>query len=267
MDALPWENLLLMVTVDVAIVMTLSVFGGVVVGRAAGASMVKGGVVGLLPFLGPFVWAVVLRTRVPDLLHVGVSSGRSTRQWVASGLLVVAAVLVACSTFQSWGSADAAMGDYRFGLSGSPADTVVGAIATLGTAVLLIAVALMALLWTAWGRGALIAASLAAFWALVVVDLWIVLTSATAIADTVADVSAGRAEANLTLGLAAWSMLIAILLSVAASLILATLTGPGVAPSTAFVGSERMDVTADSSAGFGMIGTPSRGGLDYGDGF
>jgi hypothetical protein len=226
MPDIPWDALLLLVLVDLVLVLTFSVWSGYIVARAASQPPGRAALVSVLvPVVGPAFVGIRHATR-SNLWTT--EADRKGPFWVAVGLLVISGLTLSAATLMPWGAIDGRVGSYGGSWDASPWDTKVGALATVGSA-LILAGWVGVLLWTARRRTvALITGFLGLLWLVTALDSWIVASLADGVASRVDGLTVrdARVEASFSVGPAAWLALTAGVLIVAASVLLTARPAP-----------------------------------------
>lgn len=231
MDKVPTGSILLLVLVDVALVETMSAVFGAAVARAAGKAWWLGALVGLIaPVVGPLVWAVVAFAREPGLARVARRSERPRVTWAGAAACGLAAALFLVSTPLNWGEISGNVQSYALATDASPADTGVGLIATVGSAIALVAALAATLFSTSRVRTGMVAGFVAGAWLLITLDGLIVFSALGGLSDAADGLSGGRAAvvANPSAGL--WVSLVAALVALLGSMLVLHLRDPVVLP-------------------------------------
>jgi hypothetical protein len=220
MPDIPWDALLLLVLVDLLLVLCFSLWSGYVVARAADLPPAKALLLSvLIPVAGPAFVGIRRATR--SNLWTSQVDRRPTF-WVAVGLLGVSGVTLFAATLMPWGAIDGRVGSYGGSWDASPWDTKVGALATIGSS-LIVAGGVAVLLWTARRRTvALVGGLLGLAWLVVALDSWIVAALADGVTSTVdgLTVKGEHVEASFAVGPAVWLTMTAGVLIVAAGILL-----------------------------------------------
>lgn len=273
MDHVPVGSVLLLFVTDLMIIESLSLFLGLVVASAGGASTWKGALLGLLvPVVGPLVWAVVLVGRRPPLMSASRLRSRGFGVYGAAALLAFAAVLLLTAAVMPWGEVVGEYDDYLLAGDAAPVDSALGFLLTVGSALLLAVEAVVALIFAAWGRLALLTAVLGAGWLLVTVDGLIVFSALSELSETVEGLSGGSARAQIGARGGLWLALVASVFALTATVVLAVLPRARwapISPGVAATGLEtpRSPAGARTTTGFPQSSNTPQSGYDYGDGF
>jgi hypothetical protein len=221
---LPIGTVVLLLLIDVVATVGLSVVLGVLVARAAGKTRSIGTVLGLfLPLVGPLVWAGVVVARDPTLLGVQRVRERTPALLVAAGLLAMGAALFVICTPLGWGQITGGYHKYWLAQDASPADSWLGMFATFGTAAVLAAALVAAVLVTAWHRIAILVLLVGASWTAIAVNSLLSFRAVDGLTETVSGVTGGNATVSASAGPANWLVLLAGLLTIAGALRLALL--------------------------------------------
>lgn len=218
MSHIPWGSVLLLIVVDTLVIVVMSAMFGVAVARTAGAKVWTGLAVGLfLPVIGPLVWGIVVSRRSPDARAEADRRGPSVL--AASGLFGLAATLFLVATPLAWGHVSGTYEDYALRTSAAPADTGVGLVATVGSAILLF-VALGVLLMSGAHRlVAGVTGFISGSWLLVSLDAWIVLSALDGVAHTAEGASGGRVVAEASPAAGLWLCLVAAVIALAGTVV------------------------------------------------
>ena len=221
MQHVPTGSILLIVLLDIAVVCGLSAIFGAGIARAAGSRPWLGVLVGLLlPVVGPLAWLLVGVVRDHRLLATERNTDRCAATWVPFGLVIAGALAFVVATPLAWGSVRGGYDGYSLATDASPADSVVGAAATVGSAVLLAVVAYVLVISTARRRLAVPLGFVAGTWLLVTLDSLVVIFALDGFAEDVSGVSRGQASVEAAPAGGLWTCLLAAVLTLAAALVL-----------------------------------------------
>jgi hypothetical protein len=227
MPDIPWDALLLLLIVDLLLVLAFSVWSGYVVARAADLPRAKATLIAVVvPVAGPAYVGIRHATR--SNLWTG-EVDRRPSFWVAVGLFVLSGIALLAATLMPWGAIEGRVGSYGGSWDATPWDTKVGALATVGSA-LILAGWVGVLLCTARRRTvALVGGFLGLLWLVVALDSWIVASLADGVTSNVdgLTVKGEHVEASFAVGPAVWLTLAAGVLIFAAGILLTTRPASG----------------------------------------
>ena len=248
MGDLPWGHVLLILLLDVLVIELLSLFIARVVSTDATRPVLVYGLAVMVPVIGPLVWGAWWLPRRP------MYAGRPRASRIALGLFALSALLFAAATFCAWLKASGDVHeDWALSLNASPADSLAGAVTTLGTTVV-VAALIAGLWWLPWsGRIAAAGAAVGAAWLVVTLDTLVAVSAVDDLTSTGSNLAGGTVTAEVRPGLGLWLCITASVVIVAAG-ILTSMTAPAHAgaafgPSPAIAGaplpSSHVDSTGD----------------------
>src|SRR4051794_3496581 len=217
MDHVPVGSLLTLVLVDVVVVLLLSVVCGVAVARGAERTATRGVATGLLaPIVGPYVWGIAATWRRHELASIRRLAPRPTVAYATTACLVVAAGAFLVGMVAPLGHVGVGYEKYAFATNATAADTVVGLIGSVSTALVALLSAAVTIVWTPWHRVSVALVTVASTWSLFCIDAVIVIHALGDVSDNVEGVSGGRADAAASIGAGLWCALLGSCLLVAA---------------------------------------------------
>lgn len=227
MSDFPTGTVSIIILLNLVATFAISVLLGVVVARAAQRRILVGVLVGgLVPVAGPLTWMLIEALRAPTLISVRRLGSRTPGLLTSAGLLICGGVVYVLCTPYSWGEVHGSYHEYALAADQSAADTGVGMLATLGTALLLLAGAATAMVYSAWRRIAVVMILAGASWLALSINSLLVFNALDGLSETVSGASGGSAEVTASPGTGLWLVMLAGALALTGGIWLAFLRKP-----------------------------------------